>query len=108
MQKAFPVELGYVHSPAAVAVSWPHGVTAVLEGACIHQEAVAHIWLWNGVYFWLTTGAEAQNRERKRTMCAACAPFVQGNGLGMYNLTLMKCFLKRDFFFPLIDSPAVQ
>lgn len=71
----------------------------MLVGACTHQEAVAHIWLWNGVYFWLTTGAEAQNRERKRTMYAACAPFVQGNAMGMYNLTVMKCFLKRDFFF---------
>lgn len=73
------------------------GVTAVLEGVHTHQEAVAHIWLWNGVYFWLTTGAEAQNRERNRTMYVACASFVQGNGMGMYNLTVMKCFLKRDF-----------
>lgn len=40
-------------------------------------------------------------------MYAACAPFVQGNGVGMYNLTLMKCFLKRDYFSPLIDSPEV-
>lgn len=71
----------------------------MLEGARTHQEAVAHIWLWNGVYFWLTNGAEAQNRERKRTTYAACASFVQGNGMGMYNLTVMKCFLKRDFFF---------
>lgn len=79
-------------------VSWLGGVKAVLEGVHTHQEAVAHIWLWNGVYFWLTTGAEAQNRERNRTMYVTCASFVPGNGMGMYNLTVMKCFLKRDFF----------
>lgn len=86
-------------------VSWPGGVIAVLEGVHTHQEAVAHIWLWSGVYFWLTTGAEAQNRGRNRTMYVACASFVQGNGMGMYNLTVMKCFLKRDLF-PLPCRPC--
>lgn len=79
----------------------------MLEGAHTHQEPIAHIWLRNGVYFWLRAGAESQNRGRKRTMYAACAAFVQGNGMGTYNLIVMKCFLKRNFFFPLVDSPEV-
>lgn len=103
--KDIPGSAGLCALPGSV--SWTHGETAVLEGACTHQEPIEHIWLWNGVYFWLTAGAEAQNRERKRTMDAACASFVQGNGMGMYNLTVMKCFLKRDLFFLLVDSLEV-
>lgn len=62
-QQALPIELRYVHG------EWrPHGGSVAGKGlTCLllppQITTGGHIWLRNGVYFWLTTGAEAPGRE---------------------------------------------
>ena len=101
VQQALVVELGDVHGAQRLRRMAGAQGPDLPPAAPPQLRAGGHIWLWNGVYFGLTTGAGAGrglDPDIRATVCVSA--YVQRDWKSWQKSSLLKLniFLKRDFF----------